>query len=253
MATIRLSVSAIVGTNKKGIIKPDADGYRDMTVGGLGIRNNGGHLYVEKEASDVFTKASSFMRRVRSGKLYGEYGHPKKHPNERMDEFVRRSMYINEEMKAVHHRDVWLLTGKDIPGAPAGAVGIMSSLKPSGPYAAALEGDLSNGYENTAFSIRALSKDVNIGGEIARCITVPITFDAVTEQGVGIAEKWKSPNMESYEITDQIIPMGTLVKISDEIIRSPLVSEANKELADELLSLLTPRTTRSTAIYSSWK
>lgn len=254
MSTVRFAVARMNFNDKSGILKPDQYGYRNMCVGALGMRNSGGALYVRKESEDLFKKSSSFMRRTQSGYLFGEYGHPKKHPAEDMRAFMKRVMYPEEKNIAVHHSDFTLDDDYNkIPNMPKGAVAIISRLKPAGPYGPTLETDLSNGFQNSAFSIRTLSKDVNVGGEIGRVLTVPITFDYVTEPGLPIANKWDSPNMEAFvDPFEQYISESVLRGIAEESLSSIISTESSKILAEEILREL-PRNPDRRPVYFNWQ
>ena len=61
-----------------------------------------------------------------------------------------------------------------------------------------LEKQLANGRENVCFSLRAFTMDRVIRGKRHRRIVEPITFDYVNRPGIPIAEKWKSPALETH-------------------------------------------------------
>lgn len=77
MATVHYGCTALLGTNKAGVLKPDAQGRYDMVLGALEYPNSVGDIYTLKSAQEFFKPGSSLMRRVGKGQLRSEYGHPK--------------------------------------------------------------------------------------------------------------------------------------------------------------------------------
>lgn len=187
-------------SGKKGVLTPNSDGYYVMPVGGLNCFNSAGHYYPYEEARDIFEQSSTFMRRVNTGCLNGELGHPKPGPNESMDSpsFMRRVMTIDERNICVHYKSIWLDLNsiKDSLGRPV--VAIMAELKPSGYKASALERSINNPCEDTCFSIRSFTDDIRVRGVVHRYMREAVTFDHVTEPGINFARKYRSPALEEF-------------------------------------------------------
>lgn len=197
MSTVHFSCTSLVGTDKKGIITPNANGYYRMPVGGLNVFNSAGHYYVLEGARKLFENSSSFMRRVKRGALRGEVGHPQQLPGQSLDDFANRILTIVEANVCVHFSDIYLDFDnfKDQTGKPI--VGIMADLTPSGPKGDALARSLANPKENVCFSIRSFTEDRNISGIRHRKLDTIVTFDYVNEPGIAHAEKFKAPGLES--------------------------------------------------------
>jgi hypothetical protein len=138
------------------------------------------------------------MRRIKTGCLKGEYGHPKMLPGQSMEQFAHRVMTIDEKQTCVHFSEIWLDFNniKDEGGRPI--VAIMAKLTPSGPYAAALEKSLNNPKEDVCFSIRAFTEDNYSRGVKQRNLREIIVWDFVQEPGISNARKYRSPSLESY-------------------------------------------------------
>ena len=186
---------------KRGVLPANADGYFTQPIGGLNCYNSAGHYYPYEDARAVFQDSAAFMRRVKTGCLKGELGHPKPAPGQSMDspEFMRRVMTIAEDNVCVHFRSIWLDMNsiKDSRGRPV--VAIMAEFRPTGPKANALERSVTNQSEDTCFSIRSFSEDFRRGGVLQRCIREVVTFDHVTEPGIDFARKFRAPALENYE------------------------------------------------------
>ena len=90
--------TALLGTNKAGILKPDASGYYTLVLGALNIFNNGGAYYPYGESAQMlFKESSSFIRRINNGALRGEYGHPRMLPGMSMRDYMSRITDIMED------------------------------------------------------------------------------------------------------------------------------------------------------------
>lgn len=195
--TVHYGCTSLNGTNKAGLIKPDANGYRTMVVGALNMFNSAGEYYEYERAKALFDDSSQFMRRVGRGVLKGEYGHPKQ-GGMSMQQFAMRVLTIDEQNVCAHFRSVWLdfNTVKDKDGKAV--VAIMADVKPSGPMGQYLRESLENSDENVCFSIRAFTDDKVEGRVKKRILKTVVTFDHVLEPGMSVAEKYKAPALESF-------------------------------------------------------
>ena len=201
--SVHFTCNSLVGTNKAGILVPDANGYYEIVVGALNVFNSAGQLYVYEQAKKLFESSSQLMRRVSRGVLRGEYGHPKKLPGMSNDDFARRILTIYEENTCCHHKEIWLDFDriKDANGKPV--IAIMSKVCPSGPNGPALEKQLKNGDENACFSIRSFTDDYWDRGIYTRVLKTIVTWDYVNEPGISHAEKYKSPGLESFDSAEE--------------------------------------------------
>lgn len=176
---IGFSCTTLNGTNKAGKLLPDENGYYTMPVGGLNVFNSAGQFYTYERAKWLFESSSAFMRRVSTGCLKGECGHPKPTQGQSQDSYLQRVMTVDEKNVAAHFSDIWLDLDnvKDSNGKPV--IAIMAKLTPSGPMGPALQKSLDNPKEEVCFSIRAFTEDQNLGGVIQRTLKEIITFDWV--------------------------------------------------------------------------
>ena len=190
--------TALRGTNKQGILTPDKDGYyNDIVLGGLNVFNSKGQFYCLAGAQELFETSSSFMRRVNSGALYGENGHPRQ--NGMSDRaYIRRVMDIVESEISHHIRSVYLDSQNVRDENGKIVVAIMGSVKPTGDKGLALKEAFENRHQSIAFSIRSFTEDNIVNGICYKKLREIITFDRVVEPGIGVATKWKYPSLESF-------------------------------------------------------
>ena len=208
---ISYGCTALLGVNKKGILKPDAQGYYEITVGGFNVHNYGGAYYPMGQAKKLFEESSALMRRIRSGNLRGELGHPRKE-NMGPNEYFKRLNEIHEEKVCCHFADVKLDYDnyKSKSGFPM--VAVVARLKPAGPFAATLQASLDNPEEDTCFSVRAAVVPAMEGGREVRYVEDIATWDYVNEGGIAIARKYYSMALEN---------MGAAAEMGDNLIITP--------------------------------
>lgn len=200
MPPISFACTALLGTNKAGELKCSDDGYYTVVLGALDFYNSVGAFYPNGDsAKELFKASSSFMRRIASGALRGEYGHPRMAPGMAMRDFMARCNDVLETNVSHHIRKVWVdyssVKGPD--GRPC--IAIMGEIKPSGPRGDALKASLDNPSENVCFSIRSFTRDQMTGGVIHKHLLQIVTWDYVNEPGISVATKWKSPTLESMD------------------------------------------------------
>lgn len=235
---ISFACSALMGTNKVGELKCSDDGYYTMVLGALDFFNSAGQFYPNgASAQELFKASSSFMRRIASGALRGEYGHPRMQPGQSMRDFLCRCNDILEEKVSHHIRKVWIdyTSVKGPDGRPC--IAIMGEVKPSGPMGSALRESLQNPSENVCFSIRSFTRDVPTAGVIHKHLQQIVTWDYVNEPGISVATKWKNPTLESHDEVE--VTIGHLVA-AQELGRANGVSlESHGGLAlEELIDSL---------------
>jgi hypothetical protein len=215
---VRYGCTALLGVNKKGIIKPDANGYYPITVGGFNVHNYGGAYYPLGEAAKLFEESGSLMRRIKAGVVRAELGHPRKE-NMGPNDFFKRLNEIYEEKVCGHFAEVWLDYDnyKSKSGFPM--VAIVARVKPSGPYCDTLKMSLDNPEEETCFSIRAAVVPKMEGGREVRYVEDIVTWDYVNEGGIAIARKYYSMALESMDarMTD--------IATEDNLIVTPAMLE----------------------------
>lgn len=253
MATVKFAATKLSGTGKRGVLVPDADGYYTMAVGGLNVFNSAKEYYTLKGAEQLFTDSSIFMRRVRSGCLKSEVGHPKKAAGMTYDGYVQRIFSIEETNVCAHFKEIWLDTsfGSNNPQLNnKDFVAIMAKIKPTGPKGASLEAAFKNPHENVCFSIRAVTKDYYERGQCFRVLDNIVTFDWVGEPGIAVANKWDSPALEC--VSDQVLTRRA-VEAAVQNTAGALAMEHTREFAlDVLKSFAPPQATKRAPGYASW-
>lgn len=197
MNSIRFTCTALQGTGKQGVLPKDASGYYTLPVGGLNIFNSAGHYYPYEPVKELFANSAPLMRRISTGCLKGEMGHPEKLPGQSDDEFINRVLSVKEKTTCAHFESIWLDFDNIKDASGRAVVAIMAKVAPSGPMGMALERSLNNPKEDVCFSIRAFTEDVNIGGVKHRNLREIVTWDYVTEPGINIARKYTSPALEA--------------------------------------------------------
>lgn len=197
-ASVSFGCTALVGTNKRGLLKCDGDGYYPVVLGALNHYNSVGAYYPLEPARALFEASSSLMRRIGTGALNGECGHPRKQPGQSDRDFAMRLNDIYEPNISHHIRKVWLdADQKDDHGRPT--VFIMGEVKPSGPRGPALKEALEDRHSDVCFSIRSFTQDMPVGGVWHKCLRQIVTWDWVNEPGISAAHKWRAPALESLE------------------------------------------------------
>jgi len=233
---VRFSGTMLQGTGKEGVLRPDADGYYTVVLGGMNVHNSVGEYYVYEQAKMLFDRNSHFMRRMREGLLKCEVGHPFKEPGMSEQDFIRRILTIREPNTCAFIKEIELDFDNyfDKTGLPM--VAIIGKIAPSGPHGAALREALERPGENVCFSIRSFTEDYMQRGKCMRILREIITFDWVTEPGIHIAKKFNSPALESFgdmEITRRML---------DSIAKAPTLpgvgQESSNARAKELIHTL---------------
>ena len=203
MRTFTLQCTALTGSNKVGKLKPDENGYYPVVLGGFDIPNPQGNVYPFKAAKTLFTESSILMRNIESGNLYGEWGHPKRQPGQTLSSYIKRCSIVDEANIAFHIKKVEI-NDTDVKDDNGNAiVSVIGWVKGAGPRAKEFDTMLANPDQNVCFSIRASTEDVpNANGKLDRNITSIITWDFVVFPGLKVAQKYKSPALESFDAVE---------------------------------------------------
>jgi hypothetical protein len=110
-------------------------------------------------SANIFSDNSPLMRRISSGTLFGELGHPKQRPGESLDAYIRRLMLIDEHNVCFVVSEACLIEKQ-----------IMVKVRSYGPKANIFN-QLNEDFSNTKIGVRAFVTDNKI--------TTIITFDLV--------------------------------------------------------------------------
>lgn len=228
--SIVFNCTALVGSNKAGVLKPDKNGYYDVVLGAFDFKNSAGENYPFTSAKHLFKSSSSLMRRINNGQCRGELGHPSKESGMSYRDYIERILEIRED-KVSHHIkalrvDNQSVTDKD--NRPI--VAVIGKVKPSGPYGDILRESIDNPDENVAFSLRSLVEQGLENGVVQKHIKTLITYDYVNEPGISIANKYQSPGLESIE-EECPITLPVLESIQSDATKSGLeYKKANIEI-----------------------
>ena len=228
---VRFECTSLRGTNKKGLLPKDENGYRWMPIGGLNIFNSAGQYYTLEGARELFAESSQFNRRIQRGALRGEVGHPVRQPGQSMDSYMQRVLEIDPTNVCAHFAKIEL-NFDDYSGPEGPVVAIMGLVAPSGPHAAMLERSFNSPHENVCFSIRAFTRDYISRGICNRVLKNIITFDYVNEPGIAIAEKFKSPALESFN--EVMVTKSQLERATCQTAHAGVAKESVALTADEL-------------------
>lgn len=215
MSQITYSCTALLGTQKEGVIKPDADGYYLTVLGALNIENSNGDYYPYDVAKELFAADSSLMRRITDGACRAEYGHPKKQPGMSNRDFMRRILTIEETQVCAHIKEVTLDFDNYTDEHGNKIIMILGKVLPQGPYGEYLKKSYENPGENVCFSIRSITNDVVIAGRNHKRLKIIVTWDYVNEPGIKVAKKWMSPSMESMD-DSVLVTKASLESLVDE-------------------------------------
>ena len=198
-----LTTNKVPLRGKQGILRPDADGYYELPIGGFNCENSIGEVYTMQNIEKLFSSNEEIQRKVQSGKMMGEWGHPTPKPGETDNAYMARAGIVDDKDTCVLFREIWL--DKDIAKSegmqafkiPKEAVVTMAKLKPHGSKWEALQRALDDPNCNISFSVRNLSYDKTIRGVVYVIIVKIITWDAVIDPGLSVASKWLAPRLES--------------------------------------------------------
>ena len=184
-----------VRNGKKNTLKTDADGYYEIPVMALKQISSNKTYYDAKSFADIInSEKSSFRDRLKSGCLYGEWGHPDLSQFKDKRESFARLVKVDESRVSHHIKSLSVEDGA-----------VEASLKPYGPYGQFLEDSLNTPTINTAFSLRSLTKDTRMKSpKTNEDITYKnlihlTTFDFVLNPGFKQATKVFAKSLEDLD------------------------------------------------------
>jgi len=232
------SVSAKSDKNKE--IVPDSDGYYELVIGGLNIFNSAGSYYTLKGAAELFKENSILMRRLKTGFVKAEVGHPKRTAGMSMTEYKERVKSIDLHNVCAHIKEVSLVETKDIDNGSSEYIWLMvGKVKPIEPHGNILKDALDNPDANVAFSIRSITQDDFINGVRVKTLSEVVTWDYVVEPGIYKATKWQTLGIESLELAEYD---DTDRQARDELLKimkdkNDSANESDKEIDERILSM----------------
>lgn len=112
-------------------MKPDENGYYHVVLG----------VYPTPIAEGVF---EAFQKRCRGGQVHAEYGMPKRHPQQHIDDYIKRMRYIDTNLAAAQITDVKLSEDGQM---------VIGTIKPVPPFGDLVERHLDVPEGDTSFSV----------------------------------------------------------------------------------------------------
>lgn len=252
MQNVQYGCTALMGTNKVGKLKKDENGYYEVVLGALDTQNSVGATYPSAKARALFEDSGILMRRIKDGNLRGEMGHPKRQVGQSVQDYMMRCLTIEETLVAFHIKSI-RLDDRLLKG-PDGkyVVAIIGKILPSGPYGAVLAAQLDNPDENVCFSIRALTNDEFVRGQLHKHLRQIVTWDCVNEPGLWTAKKWHAPTLECFQ-GDTVVMTTDILKTIDRARTSGLVAMENLAISlESLLEDLGYKPNYETPVSSKW-
>ena len=251
---ITFSITKAHDTNKK--IEQDENGYYYVTLGAINSYNSQGMFYIADGVKELVEDQSTlFTRRLKSGYLNGELGHPDLLPGMTNDEFINRNLVIDISNVSHHIRSVEFVP-TNIPSGKPGAgnvIKIMGWVKPSGAKGDILKQSLDNPDQNTAFSIRCLTYDDTTVTPATKKIIQIITWDFVIEPGIKYANSWstlesggvalESRDILTFDLKDSIESLKNIKGLSIE-------AQENLDMLRNLESRIKPKS--AVDAFSRW-
>lgn len=224
-------------------LEQDENGYYRVILGAINAFNSAGDFYISEGVNDLISnQSSSLARRIKSGYLKGEVGHPILEPGMTKSQYYARNMRIDQNNVSHHIRDVILTPTNEPCGIPGGGniILIEGWVKPAGSKGDALKKALDNPDENVAFSIRSFTQDMVQGGVNRKKLLQIITWDWVVEPGIKFANKFDKVDgrisIESFNLctfnTDELGINGNIA----ECFNCSLESNDEREMTKELIS-----------------
>lgn len=197
--------TALLGTNKQGILTPDENGYYELVLGAVNYHNFSGAFYpFDNDAKKLFESSSSLMRRINDGALYGELGHPRKQPGMSMRDYIGRILEVDEKHVCCHIKEVRLDSERIKDAKGQRVLAVVGKVKPDGPFGYVLEERLKNTDSNVCFSVRSLTQDKMVGGTLHKHLKTIVCWDMVNEPGIQVAKRWHAPGLESIAGNEEI-------------------------------------------------
>ena len=248
--------TTIKSTADNKVLEQDKDGYYKVNLGALNAFNSGGSFYTAEGVKSLINDSSSSLaRRLKSGNLKAEVGHPQMTPGMTKTNFYIRNMKIDITNTCGHIRELILTPTNEPSGVPGQGNYILIEgwVKPGGIHGDALKKALDNPEENVAFSIRSFTSDKVVNGINIKKILQIVTWDWVNEPGIAKATKWKKLSIESREVCsmelDELMSEGGEI---NQCFNCSLESEDERVLTKELIASSTTANSRDNDILNKW-
>jgi hypothetical protein len=212
MKKLKYSCTALVGTNKKGILEPDEHGYYYLCLGAMNIHNSQGIWYDWETSKSILGRSATFRRKAEKAALMSEEEHPDWEAGWSLEQYISRIRIFDKDRVCAFIRDVEIVQGEKVGGGKH-RMYFYAWVKPWGARGEHLKAALDDPHQNVYFSLRALCDDNWVGGQCVRTLVEFVTFDWVSEGGLHVASKYHSPALESHDID---VPVSVLQNIVDK-------------------------------------
>lgn len=232
MENINFTATVLAGTGKAGVLVPDPGDYYTMCIGALNIENSVGCRYVYQTAKSLFEADADLMRRLSTGNLKGEVGHPRRLPGMTDDQWFDRILDIDPTNVCVYWAEIGLdeSYGRNNPQfGNSDMVGIMARFRPGGVRGEFLARDLADPSTNVCFSIRSFSDRYERMGRVFYDLKHITTWDYVNEPGLHVANKYDSPTLENLE--QKKITLNMVKAAMDKTLVGGVTLESKPQLA----------------------
>lgn len=248
-SSIRYTSTILKNKNKKGIIKPDSNGYYPMAFGALGVNNEQGDYYTLEGAKKLLDSCTTMRKALAMGQLGSENGHPVKLPGQSNEDFAVRWGYVLEKRVCGEIREVELTKENNM-------IHITGHIKPSGELGHVLSESIKDPNSNTAFSFRGWTLDTYVTERSAwnKLIDLPVTFDKVTMPGIPDATKYNSmacENSQPIRLVDEPVLPET-IELMKSVPKIKGMTCESKEVVEELIAILDVQPAPK-KIYSAWR
>lgn len=193
---------ALAGTMKKGILKQLDNGYYEIILGAFAAFGNGGWIYDEATAMRYIESDREFLAELKGGRMCSEWGHPVRLPGQSDADWFARICSILESNTSSHIRAINLSFNTVTDEKGRKVVAVIGEVRPHGFKADEFRLMLENPDADVAYSIRSFARrDFQTN---RKHITKIITWDSVTTPGIAVASKYKTPSLESKDVTGML-------------------------------------------------
>lgn len=198
---------------KKGVLKPDDEGYYYLNAGGFNIPNRHGLTYTaNRYIQECMHPESDLNRRVSRGEVYAECGHPPMFFFERIDgrivrtkitdllQWINRLKMIDMERVCGHIREIVFDTSGWTPSNNAPIYNYIW-IKPylSTVFGQMFKENLDTPSMNTSMSIRTVTTPLKFG-DTTREAEYFTNYDWVPEPGMDWANKHQTAGCEAFHV-----------------------------------------------------
>lgn len=201
----------LANNGKKGILKPDANGYYLLNAGGFNIPNRTGITYTANQyIQECMGRDSDLNRRVSRGEVYAEAGHPPMYFLENINgqivrkkitdlfQWILRLKTIDMDRACGHIAEI-IFNTDNWSKSRGGPIHNYIRIKPylSTVFGKMFEENLLTPEMNTSMSIRTVTTPQQFGDR-SRNVEYFTNYDWVVEPGMDMANKHMTAGCEAF-------------------------------------------------------